>query len=175
MSIHKSTDNPWRKVAGERFSRSKRETITNDISESEKLREAYRRERSFKATHFNRDIRKEFTEAAYCEQTFLAQPHFSRPSSFPPRAHTRLIAQLLPSRYLRLLARCSSLSLFSRHLSLAFTIFRCSRKLLFVSVDVFVHEPFICPLCSLTPDDPDDASQYERSGNTVQRTAWIVK
>lgn len=111
MSIHKSTDNPRRKVAGERFSRSKRETITNDISESEKLREAYRRERSFKATHFNRDIRKEFTEAAYCEQTFLAQPHFSRPSSFPPRAHTRLIAQLLPSRYLRLLARCSLLSL----------------------------------------------------------------
>lgn len=59
----------------------KRKTITNDRSENEKL--SARRTVS-KQRHLNWDIQKEFTEAAYHRQTFLAQPHFSTPPSPPP-------------------------------------------------------------------------------------------
>lgn len=109
------------------------------ISESEEFREAYQRERIVskrRGVFGNRNI-GEFTEPAYCEQTFLVQSHFSSPSSLL-RVHTRtlflspfLFLFILPFLFFFLDASHSDLPSFPVLAS-------------FVLVGVFVREPFIC-------------------------------
>lgn len=121
----------------ERFSRTVKEGSNERRPKArKKLREAYRRVSKRRALPW--DIQKEFTEAAYRRQTFLAQPHFSTPS--PP--HTLLTFPFFPlAAPWRVPIRLCPFSLVPASFPLSRSVFSC--------------EPFV--------NTSTDPSQYQRN------------